>query len=106
MADLKSATLIYAKGLLFLLAGLLAATLLIAERPTIRVVLLLGLTVWCFARSYYFAFYVIEHYVDPGYKFAGLGSFVRYLFRRRGGSGAEMPREPGEFSSTERGERS
>jgi len=45
--------------------------------------LLLAVAVWCFARSYYFAFYVIERYVDPGYRFAGLGSFVRYLLRRR-----------------------
>ena len=45
--------------------------------------LLLGIAVWCFARAYYFAFYVIEHYVDPSYKFAGLWSFVRYLLRSR-----------------------
>ena len=47
----------------------------------------LALAVWCFCRFYYFAFYVIEHYVDPGYRFSGLGSFVGYLLskRRRGG---------------------
>ena len=55
--------------------------------------LLLATAVWCFARFYYFAFYVIEHYVDPGYKFAGLGSFVAYLFRRRKGTGASSPPE-------------
>ena len=44
-----------------------------------------GVTVWCFARAYDFAFYVIGHYVDPSFKFAGLGSFVRYLWKRRGG---------------------
>jgi hypothetical protein len=44
---------------------------------------LTALAVWAFSRFYYFAFYVIEHYVDPGYKFAGLGSFVVYLFRKR-----------------------
>jgi hypothetical protein len=26
---------------------------------------------------------VIEHYIDPDYRFAGLGSFVLYLLRRR-----------------------
>ena len=36
-----------------------------------------------FCRSCYFAFYVIEHYVDPGFRFSGLGAFVRYLFARR-----------------------
>jgi hypothetical protein len=37
----------------------------------------------CFARFFYFAFYVIGHYVDPGCGFAGLGSFALYLWRRR-----------------------
>jgi len=27
---------------------------------------------------YYFAFYVIQHYVDPAYRFSGLWSFVCY----------------------------
>jgi hypothetical protein len=36
-----------------------------------------------FCRSYYFAFYVIERYVDPGYRFSGLGSFVLYVVRGR-----------------------
>ncbi len=83
MGDITNAKLIIVKGFLFLLAGLLAALALILEHPTLKVALLLALTVWCFARFYYFAFYVIEHYVDSGYKFAGLGSFVWYLIRRR-----------------------
>jgi hypothetical protein len=36
-----------------------------------------------FSRFYSFAFYVTEHYVDPGFRFAGLGSFVVHLFRSR-----------------------
>ena len=83
MGDLTNPKLIYAKGLLFLLAGATASVLLIAEHPSLRVAFLLAVAVWFFARAYYFAFYVIEHYVDPGYKFAGLGSFVGYLVRRR-----------------------
>jgi hypothetical protein len=81
MADLKSPTLIYLKGLLFLVVGLVAAGLLLAEAPTLKVAALLAIAVWSFCRAYYFAFYVIEHYVDPGFKFAGLGSFVMYLIR-------------------------
>jgi hypothetical protein len=81
MADLKSPTLIYLKGLLFLLAGLVAAGLLLVEAPTLKVAALLAIAIWSFCRAYYFAFYVIEHYVDPGYKFAGLGSFAIYLIR-------------------------
>ena len=82
MGDITSHKLIIAKGFLFLLAGVLAAAALLLEHPTLKVAFLLGLAVWCFARCYYFAFYVIEHYVDPGYRFAGLGSFVIYLARR------------------------
>ena len=47
-----------------------------------KAALLLAICVWSFCRAYYFAFYVIEHYVDPQYKFAGLSSFVLYLLRK------------------------
>jgi hypothetical protein len=60
-----------------------ALFLMILEHPTWKVGLLLALVIWCFCRLYYFAFYVIEHYVDPGYKFSGLWSFVSYLVRKR-----------------------
>lgn len=84
MGDITHPKLLYAKGLLFLVTGLVAGTLLLVEHPTLKVGLLLAICIWAFARAYYFAFYVIEHYVDPGYRFAGLGSFVRYLITRRG----------------------
>jgi hypothetical protein len=45
--------------------------------------LLLLLTVWAFCRFYYFAFYVIEHYVDSTYRFAGLLSFLQYAIHKR-----------------------
>ena len=83
MTDLKNPKLIYAKGFLFLASGTIAAGLLIAERPSLKVALLLSLSIWCYCRFYYFTFYVIEHYVDDGYRFAGLISFVQYLFRRQ-----------------------
>ncbi len=79
MADITNPRLIYAKGFLFLVGGILASGLILAEHPTLKIAALLGIAVWCFARFYYFAFYVIEHYVDGNYKFAGLGSFLRYL---------------------------
>jgi len=82
MKDLTSAAWIKFKGLLFLFLGVAAATLLILENPNWRTVGLLALAIWSFCRSYYFAFYVIEKYVDPSYKFSGLGSFVKYLFTR------------------------
>ena len=83
MADLKSPILIYLKGGLFLVGGLIAATILLLERPDARTAILLALCVWCFCRVYYFAFYVIEHYVDAEFQFAGLWDFAKYLLRRR-----------------------
>ncbi len=83
MTDIANVRLIYLKGFLFLLAGFMASALLILELPSLKVGLLLAMAVWCFARFYYFAFYVIEHYVDGRYKFAGLWSFVRYLLNKR-----------------------
>ena len=97
MKDLTSATWIKLKGVLFLLLGLASATLLLVEYPTLKVALLLALAVWCFCRFYYFAFYVIEKYVDSRYKFSGLWSFAGYLFRSRSaGKVAERPLKPPE----------
>lgn len=83
MKDLTSPTWIKLKGFLFLLVGILAAVLLVLEQPTWKVAVLLAVAVWCFCRFYYFAFYVIEKYVDPGCKFSGLWSFARYLIQSR-----------------------
>ena len=83
MKDLTDPKWIKAKGILFLLIGLLAATLLLLEQPTLKVALLLAVAVWCFCRFYYFAFHVIEHYVDSSYRFSGLWSFACYLLRQK-----------------------
>jgi hypothetical protein len=82
MRNLTSPKWITAKAFLFLFLGLLSGALLIFEHPTTKVVLLLTLAVWSFCRCYYFAFYVIEHYVDPTYRFSGLLSVARYSLRR------------------------
>ncbi len=71
------------KGWLFLLIGLMSAGLLLIENWSWRRALLLVLCVWGFSRAYYFAFYVIERWVDPGYKFSGLGHFFTYAWQRR-----------------------
>ena len=83
MKDLSHPAWIKAKGILFLLTGILAAILVILESRTWKTVGLLALCIWCFCRFYYFAFYVIEHYVDPGYRFSGLISFVRYVATKK-----------------------
>ena len=82
MADLKNPAIIWTKGVLFLLLGLLASVLLVLQAPSVTIVLLLLLVVWAFCRSYYFAFYVIQHYVDSTYRFSGLLSFLHYALRK------------------------
>ncbi len=83
LGDLKNSRVIIAKGFLFLVTGFIATGLLIADHPNVRTILLLLIAVWSFCRFYYFAFYVIQHYVDPTFHFSGLTSFVRYLWDRR-----------------------
>lgn len=83
MKDLTNPFWIKLKGILFLLIGIVAAVLIFLDEPTLKTAVLLVVAIWSFCRFYYFAFYVIEKYVDPGYKFSGLVSFVRYLLSRR-----------------------
>lgn len=83
MSDLKDPRLLYAKGLLFVVLGTIAAVGVWLEHPTLRTAVLLSVAIWAFARAYYFAFYVIEHYIDGKYRFSGLTDFFRYLIRRR-----------------------
>ncbi len=80
MKDLTHPFWIKFKGVLFVLVGISSAALLLLESPSLKTAALLAITVWCFCRAYYFVFYVIERYVDPSYKFSGLGSFLKYLF--------------------------
>lgn len=77
--DLSDPRLLYGKWALFLLGGIISAGLILYECPTLKVAFLLAIAIWCFARAYYFAFYVIEHYIDPSYRFSSLWAFVRYL---------------------------
>ncbi len=82
-SDITSKKLIALKGVLFLLLGFLSGTLLILDRPTITTLLLLLITIWSFARFYYFMFYVITNYVDSDYKYSGFISFIRYWLSKR-----------------------
>ena len=94
MTDITDPRLIKLKGILFLLVGLLSAALLVLEHPTFKAGLLLVICIWCFCRFYYFAFYVIEHYVDGAYRFSGLWSFARYMAQRGKGATPHDPSEP------------
>ena len=56
--------------------------LMVIIMATTTTAMLLAVAIWAFCRAYYFAFYVVEHYADPAFRFAGLLAFVRYLIRR------------------------
>jgi len=83
MKELTNPAWIKLKGFLFLIIGLLAALLLILEHLDWKTGALLAISIWCFCRFYYFAFYVIQHYVDDQYRFSGLWSFCRYLVKSK-----------------------
>ena len=83
MKDLKRPWLMWLKAVLLALVTIVSCTLILIECPRWYVAGLLALAVWSAARVYYFMFYVIEKYVDPSYKFAGIGSFLAYTIRRR-----------------------
>ncbi|NTX07345.1 MULTISPECIES: hypothetical protein [Myxococcus] len=83
MRDLQSHRWMWIKASLFVVIGLMSSALVLLQLPEWRVLLLLSLAIWAFCRAYYFAFYVIEKYIDPSFRFSGLGSVLRYLINRR-----------------------
>lgn len=88
MGDLARPGLMWLKFWLFLVIGVMSAAIALTLFPSLRLVGLLILTVWAFCRAYYFAFYVIEHYIDPEERYSGIGDFVRRRWRRNIASGA------------------
>ena len=81
--DIKNPKLLKAKGILFLLLGLIASCLLLVKSPDWETLVLLGIAIWAFCRFYYFAFYVLHHYADKKFNYAGLLPLFRYLLRRK-----------------------
>lgn len=96
MTDIKNPKLLYLKGAMMLVIGCLGFGLVIMEMPTWRVAMLMSVSIWGFCRAYYFAFYVIEHYIDPQYRFAGLTAFVRHLIGQRTSTQKSRPDRPSE----------
>lgn len=94
MRDLADPFWIKLKGCLFVVLGILAAALLLAEARSWRTVALLSISTWAFCRAYYFAFFVIQHYVDPSFRFSGIGSAVRHLLRTSPGTTGPPPQSP------------
>jgi hypothetical protein len=83
MSDIQNHRVLWLKFGFFIVLGLLAFGIILALFPSFQLAGLMIIAIWAFCRAYYFAFYVIQHYIDPSYRFAGLSSFVRYVLRNR-----------------------
>lgn len=79
--DLVNPKWMYLKAIGFVLIAFLCAAGLVLRSMKIETALLVLLLIWASARAYYFCFYVIERYIDPEFKFAGLGSVLRYILK-------------------------
>ncbi|NCF84588.1 MAG: hypothetical protein GWQ05_21835 [Verrucomicrobiaceae bacterium] len=84
------------KGVLFPVIGLIRSGLILAHAPDWKVALLLAIALWAFCRFYYFAFYVLEHYADSRFRYAGLCDLARYLITGKPSEGQEVEPEDGE----------
>lgn len=82
MRHLQSKHLIWLKAFLFLFIGCFSVALILWQVQSWNVALLLGLAIWAFCRLYYFAFYVLEKYVDPNFRYSGICSLAHYLWQK------------------------
>ena len=82
MVDIKKVWLTYTKGFFLFITGFISSLLLVLLNFNFKTIVLLFLAIWGFCRAYYFAFYVIQHYVDPNYKFSGLIDFAKYSLKK------------------------
>jgi hypothetical protein len=87
--DLKSPAALISKGWLFLLLGLAAGGLLLADDFSLRRLALLAIAVWAFCRFYYFLFYVLEHYAGRERPYAGVLDALKWALGRRARPPAE-----------------
>ena len=81
LKDINKVWLLYLKAFLLFLTGFISSILLVLLNFNFKTIVLLLLAIWGFCRAYYFAFYVIQHYVDPNYKFSGLIDFAKYSIK-------------------------
>jgi hypothetical protein len=83
LRDIQNPRVLWFKGSLFVLLGLMAVGTALLLFPSWQLALLFALAIWAFCRAYYFAFYVIEHYIDPSFRFAGLLSVLQYSWQKK-----------------------
>ena len=74
--DLHSVWLLYLKVALFLSLGLGSSLVLLYVNPSLTMLVFLSAAIWGFCRFYYFYFYVICKYINPGSRNSSLSSFV------------------------------
>lgn len=89
MRDLESRRWIIAKGALFLFLILTCSGLIYAAAPSWSTVFLLLVLIWSAARFYYFLFYVLEKYVNPSLRYAGVLSLIGAIVDKAGSQAAE-----------------
>ena len=78
MANIESPFWLWIKGGLFVAIGCLCLVFVAMVTQSVQLVAVCCLAIWAFCRAYYFAFYVIENYIDPKFRFAGLLSVLGY----------------------------
>jgi hypothetical protein len=78
MSNIQDPRLLWLKGSLFVLLGLISLGLVVLLSGNFSVVIATLIAIWAFCRAYYFAFYVVERYIDRRYRFAGLTSVLNY----------------------------
>ena len=83
MKDINKVWLLYIKAFLLFLTGFISSILLVVLNFNVKTIVLLLLAIWGFCRAYYFAFYVIQHYIDPTFRYSGLIDFAKYKMKRR-----------------------
>lgn len=83
MTDLESKPLIVVKGCMFFAIVGLTSFAIWWQQPTLVTAALLAVLVWASARSYYFLFHVLEKFVDPRLRYAGLLDLLRTMRRRQ-----------------------
>jgi hypothetical protein len=79
LANIESPFWLWIKGGLFVAIGCLCLVFVAMVTQSMQLVAVCCLAIWAFCRAYYFAFYVIENYIDPKFRFAGLLSVLGYF---------------------------
>ena len=79
VTEIQNSRLLWAKGVLFLVLGIVASWLIVLQAGQFKILVLLAIAVWAFCRAYFFTFYVIEKYADPSFRYRGLLSLLHYV---------------------------